>query len=37
MYKSVIKKSDDFMKKLVEALQKQGINATLCKRPLLQH
>ena len=37
MYSTVIKKSDDLMKKLVETLQKQGINATLCKRPLIQH
>lgn len=36
MYDKVIKKSDDFMKKLVVTLQQQGINATLCKRPLLQ-
>jgi len=37
MYHSVIKKSDDFLRKLAETLQKQGINASLCKRPLLQH
>ncbi|SNZ15753.1 hypothetical protein SAMN05421503_2740 [Terribacillus aidingensis] len=37
MYNKVIKKSDKLMKKVVETLQKQGVNASLCKRPSLQH